>query len=44
VAHSNVWDFGCDIGELAGVFKWPTKMGDILGAIWVNIAHKISPI
>ena len=25
-----------NIGELGVVFKWPTKMGDILGAILVN--------
>jgi len=36
VGHSNGCNFGCDIGELCGVFKWPTTMGEILVAIWVN--------
>jgi hypothetical protein len=36
VAHSNGWDLGCNISESGGVFKWSTKMGEILGAIWVN--------
>jgi len=36
VANSNGCDFQCNIGELCGVFKLPTKMGDILGAILVN--------
>jgi hypothetical protein len=36
VAHSNGWDFWCNIGESGGVIMWPTKMGGILGAILVN--------
>jgi hypothetical protein len=36
VAHSKGWDFGCNVGELGGVFKWPTKMSGILSAILVN--------
>jgi len=36
VGHSNGCNFGCDIGELCGVFKWPTTMDEILVAIWVN--------
>jgi hypothetical protein len=36
VAHSNGCNFGYDIGELGGVFQWPTKMGAILDAILVN--------
>jgi hypothetical protein len=36
VAHSNRCDFGCSIGELCVVFKRPTKICVILGAILVN--------
>jgi hypothetical protein len=36
VAHSNGCDCGCNIGVSGGVFKWPTKMGGILGEILVN--------
>jgi hypothetical protein len=36
VAHSNWWNFGCSIGELGGVFKWLTNMGEILHAMLVN--------
>jgi hypothetical protein len=36
VAQLNVWDFGCIIIELGGVFKWPMKMLEIVGAILVN--------
>jgi hypothetical protein len=36
VAHSNRHNFGCNIGELGGVFEWPIKVGEILCAIWVN--------
>jgi len=36
VAHSNGWDFGCNMGELSGVIIWSTKMGAILCAILVN--------
>jgi hypothetical protein len=36
VAHSNRCNFGYNSGELEGEFKWATKMGDMLGAIWMN--------
>ena len=36
MAHYNGCHSGCDIGQLGGVFKWPTKMGEILGEILVN--------
>jgi hypothetical protein len=36
VGNSNGCNFGCDIGELCGVFKWPTTIGRILAPIWVN--------
>ncbi len=36
MAHSNGWDFGCDMGGSGGIFKWPAQMGAIVGAIWVN--------
>jgi hypothetical protein len=36
VAQPNVWDFACIISELGGVFKWPMKMLEIVGAILVN--------
>jgi hypothetical protein len=36
VAHYNGWDFGCNIGESGGVFKWAIKMGGILDAILIN--------
>ena len=36
MAHSNGQDFRCNIGELDGVFQWPTKMCGIYGAIFVN--------
>ena len=28
--------FGCNIDESGGVFEWPTKVGEILCAIWVD--------
>ena len=31
MAHSNGWDFWCNIGESGGVIMWPTKMSGILG-------------
>ena len=34
--HSNGCNFSCNISELGGVVKWPTKMDEILGAILVN--------
>jgi len=33
VAQSNGCDFGVNYG---GVFKWPTEVGEILCATWVN--------
>ena len=36
VAQPNVWDFACIISELGGVFKWPMKMLEIVGALLVN--------
>jgi hypothetical protein len=36
VAHSNGCNFWWDIDELGGVFKWPTQVVDILGAILGN--------
>jgi len=36
VAHSNVCDFGCNIGEFGGFIMWPTGIGRIFGAIFVN--------
>jgi hypothetical protein len=36
VAHSNGWDCACNMGESGGVFRWPTPIREILGAILVN--------
>jgi len=36
-----VWDCGCNIGQLGGVFKVPTKMGDIFGAVLVKFGEVI---
>ena len=36
VVHSHRWDYGCNMGESGGVFKWLTKMGEMLVVIWVN--------
>ena len=36
MAHSSGQDFQCNIGESDGVFKSPTQVFDILGAILVN--------
>jgi hypothetical protein len=45
VAHSNQWDVGYSIGKLGVVFKWPTKIGVILGAILVNwVAYLSGPL
>jgi len=35
-AHSNEWDFGCNMGALGGLFKWPNTNGEILSTILVN--------
>jgi hypothetical protein len=36
VACSNGCNCGCNMGESSGIIKWPTKMGEVLGTIWVN--------
>jgi hypothetical protein len=36
MAHSRGEHFRCNIGESGGVFKWPTQVVEILGAILVN--------
>ena len=36
MAHSSGQDFGCNSGESGGVFKWPTQVIEILGAILVS--------
>ena len=36
MAHSRGEDFRCNVGESGGVFKWPTQVVEILGAILVN--------
>jgi len=37
VVHSGDEDFWCNIGDSGGVFKWPTKVVDIFGVIFVNL-------
>ena len=36
MANSSAEDFGCNISEFSWVFKSPTQVFDILGAILVN--------
>ena len=36
MANSSAEDFGCNISELGWVFKWPTQVVKILGAILVH--------
>jgi len=36
MANQSAGDFGCNISEFGWVFKWPTQVVKILGAIVVN--------
>jgi len=36
MANQSAEDFGCNISEFGWVFKWPTQVVKILGAIVVN--------
>jgi hypothetical protein len=42
VAHASGEDFGCNIDESGGVFKWPTQVVDIFCAILVNLVGYLS--
>jgi hypothetical protein len=37
MANSSAEDFGCNISEFSWVFKWPTQVVKIFGAILMSL-------